>query len=134
MTASGSGTVHSATTVRNKPEDGGDYNVSLIDLAEGPRMMGRVVGVDPQAVRIGMTVSARIVKDGEKNIAVWEPTGAAATGPADAPQQAAATDSTIGGTGPRPARSPAADAASQGYPKARHTLRGAAAIVVRVSI
>jgi uncharacterized OB-fold protein len=42
------------------------YNVALIDLAEGPRMMSRVEGVDPAAVAIGMAVQARIVdQDGE---------------------------------------------------------------------
>ncbi|WP_454724780.1 MULTISPECIES: Zn-ribbon domain-containing OB-fold protein [Cupriavidus] len=57
---SGGGTVYSATTVR-RPE--GDYNVSLVDLDEGPRMMSRVAGVAPDAVRIGMRVRARIARE-----------------------------------------------------------------------
>ena len=61
--ASGSGTVYSTTVVRRKPEAGGDYNVALIDLAEGPRMMSRVVGVEPTAVKIGMKVRARIAPE-----------------------------------------------------------------------
>lgn len=64
---SGKGTVYSTTVVRRKPEHGGDYNVALIDLAEGPRMMSRVVDLQPEDVTIGMDVQARIVeKDGAK--------------------------------------------------------------------
>jgi uncharacterized OB-fold protein len=57
---SGRGTVYSTTVVRKKPADGGDYNVCLVDLAEGVRMMSRVVTVPPADVRIGMRVKARI--------------------------------------------------------------------------
>jgi uncharacterized OB-fold protein len=57
---SGRGTVYSTTIVRRKPADGGDYNVCLVDLAEGPRMLSRVAGVAPDEVRIGMAVKARI--------------------------------------------------------------------------
>ena len=58
--ASGEGTVYATTVVRNRPEKGGDYNVALIDLAEGPRMMSRVVEIEPTAVEIGMKVRARV--------------------------------------------------------------------------
>lgn len=54
---SGRGTVYSTTVVRRTE---GDYTVCLIDLAEGPRLMSRVVGITPDAVRIGMPVQARI--------------------------------------------------------------------------
>jgi uncharacterized OB-fold protein len=57
--ASGHGIVHSTTTVRCKPP-ASDYNVALIDLAEGPRMMSTVTGLAPAEVRIGMPVRARI--------------------------------------------------------------------------
>jgi uncharacterized OB-fold protein len=60
VTASGRGTVYSTTVVRRKPADGGDYNVCLVDLAEGVRLMSRVVSVAPQDVKIGMAVRARI--------------------------------------------------------------------------
>ena len=60
VAASGRGTVYSTTVVRRKSADGGDYNVCLVDLAEGPRMMSRVVTVAPQEVKIGMAVKARI--------------------------------------------------------------------------
>lgn len=63
VAASGNGVVYSTTVVRRKPEAGGDYNVALIDLAEGPRMMSRVAGIEPAAVKIGMKVQARIAPD-----------------------------------------------------------------------
>jgi hypothetical protein len=56
----GHGTVYAVTTVRRKPEAGGDYNVSLIDLDEGVRLMSRVDDLPPQAVRIGQRVTARV--------------------------------------------------------------------------
>lgn len=58
--ASGTGTVYATTVNRQRPEKGGDYNIALIDLTEGPRMMARVEGVAPDAVTIGMAVKARI--------------------------------------------------------------------------
>lgn len=59
----GTGTVHAVTMVRRKPDAGGDYNVSLIDLDEGVRMMSRVEGAG--TVRIGDRVRARVqVTDG----------------------------------------------------------------------
>lgn len=58
--ASGEGTVYASTCTRRRPEQGGDYNVALIDLAEGPRMMARVVGIDPDKVTVGMKVRAKI--------------------------------------------------------------------------
>ncbi len=58
--ASGEGTVYSTTVVRARPEKGGDFNVALIDLAEGPRMMSRVIDIEPTAVEIGMKVRARV--------------------------------------------------------------------------
>ncbi|WP_299841778.1 Zn-ribbon domain-containing OB-fold protein [uncultured Jannaschia sp.] len=56
--ASGDGVIHTTTTVRQKPERGGDYNVCMVELAEGVRMMSRVEDVDPSEVRIGMAVRA----------------------------------------------------------------------------
>ena len=57
--SAGLGTVHATTTVC--PRGGEPYDVSLIDLDEGFRMMSRVEGVDPMEVEIGMRVKARIV-------------------------------------------------------------------------
>ena len=70
--ASGLGTVYSTTTVRQKPP-AADYNVALIDLAEGPRMMSRVVGIAVGAVAIGMPVRARIVVENDTPLVVFDP-------------------------------------------------------------
>jgi uncharacterized protein len=70
--ASGRGTVYSTTTIRQKPPTP-HYNLALIDLEEGPRMMSRVEGIAPEAVRIGMAVSARIVREGEQSLVVFVP-------------------------------------------------------------
>jgi uncharacterized protein len=62
--ASGDGTIYSITLNRTR-EDA--YNVALVDLAEGPRLMSRIEGVDPAP--IGTRVKARIVSiDGEPAI------------------------------------------------------------------
>jgi uncharacterized OB-fold protein len=62
---SGLGTVYAVTTVRRKPAEGGDLNVSIVDLDEGVRLMSRVDNLPPEAVRIGQRVKARVqVKDG----------------------------------------------------------------------
>ncbi|MEO6983951.1 MAG: OB-fold domain-containing protein [Paralcaligenes sp.] len=58
--ASGNGVVYSASTVRRKPEAGGDFNISLIELEEGPRMMSWVVGIPAADVAIGAAVRAKI--------------------------------------------------------------------------
>lgn len=58
MRASGKGRVHTTTVVRRKPERGGDYNVCMIELEEGVRMMSRVEGIAPGDVVIDMEVSA----------------------------------------------------------------------------
>jgi len=58
--ADGGGTVYSTTIVRRKPDSGGDYNVAIVELKEGPRLMSRVVDVPPAEVAIGMPVRADI--------------------------------------------------------------------------
>lgn len=72
---SGRGTVYSTTVVRRKAEAGGDYNVALIDLEEGVRMMSRVDDVAPEAVRIGMAVQARVLARESGNLVVFVPAG-----------------------------------------------------------
>ncbi|WP_049790337.1 Zn-ribbon domain-containing OB-fold protein [Pusillimonas sp. T7-7] len=62
--ASGNGTVYSTTVIHRKPERGGNYNLALIDLEEGCRIMSRVDGVQPEDVYIGMQVHANIVELG----------------------------------------------------------------------
>ncbi len=58
--ANGGGAVYSTTVVRRKPDQGGDYNVAVIELVEGPRLMSRVVDIAPTDVSIGMRVRAAI--------------------------------------------------------------------------
>lgn len=59
--ASGDGVVYSTSVVRNRPDKGGDHNVSLVDIAEGARLLTRVDGAAPTEVAIGAKVKARIV-------------------------------------------------------------------------
>jgi uncharacterized protein len=73
--ASGRGVVYATTITRRKPERGGDYNICLVELAEGPRLMSRVVGVAPDEVRIGMPVRARIDSLKDEPAIVFEPAG-----------------------------------------------------------
>ena len=73
VTPSGMGTVYAVTTVRRKPDAGGDYNVSMIDLDEGVRLMSRVDLQPVDTVRIGQRVKARVqVKDGQ-GMVVFDP-------------------------------------------------------------
>ncbi|PTL58750.1 Zn-ribbon domain-containing OB-fold protein [Paraconexibacter algicola] len=65
--STGRGRVHATCTVR--PRDGEPYDVSLVDLDEGFRMMSRVVGVAPEAVRIG----ARVQVEWEGDVPVFRP-------------------------------------------------------------
>lgn len=57
---SGLGTVYSTTVVRQRDAEGGPYNLALVDLDEGVRLMSRIEGLLPQDVRIGLRVRARI--------------------------------------------------------------------------
>lgn len=72
---SGMGTVYSTTVIRRREDKGGDYNVCLIDLAEGVRMMSRVEGTAPDAVTIGMAVTARLTDQDGAKIVVFDPAG-----------------------------------------------------------
>ena len=60
--SAGLGTVY-ATTVTH-PREGAPYNVALIDLDEGFRLMSRVEDIAPEAVKIGMRVKFRIHRPG----------------------------------------------------------------------
>lgn len=70
--ATGRGTVHAVTVVRKKdPAD--SYNVVLVDLDEGPRLMSRVDGLAPDDVKIGLAVKACIVGDSDGPLLVFVP-------------------------------------------------------------
>lgn len=70
VTASGNGTVHSVTIIHPRPP-AAPYNVVLVDLAEGPRVMSRVVGTDE--IAIGMKVRAMIDDAGGTPLLTFEP-------------------------------------------------------------
>ena len=68
----GTGTVHAVTTVRRKPADGGDLNISLIELDEGVRLMSRVENVASADVRIGQRVRARVQVTEGRGLVVFD--------------------------------------------------------------
>ncbi|WP_322012417.1 Zn-ribbon domain-containing OB-fold protein [Paraburkholderia sp. J12] len=71
--ASGRGTVYATTVVHTRPP-AELYNVCLIQLEEGPRMMSRVENIDPRIVTVGMPVQARISHDDDgQPLVVFDP-------------------------------------------------------------
>ena len=74
---SGKATVYSVTIMRKKPPKP-SFAIALVDLEEGPRMMTRIDGIEPEDVRIGMKVAARVIEEEEKKIVVFCPEGDAA--------------------------------------------------------
>lgn len=72
----GEGTVYATTTISIKGQ--GPYNVALVDLDEGFRMMSRVEGIAPEQVRIGLRVRVRFdaSRGGEDPYPVFEPLAA----------------------------------------------------------
>jgi uncharacterized OB-fold protein len=70
--ASGRGVVYACTVVRQRPP-AADYNVVLVDLAEGPRLLSRVDGLPSDEVRIGLRVRARIVQEADGPVLVFVP-------------------------------------------------------------
>lgn len=74
--ASKQGKVYSMTTIRRKAERGGDYNVAIVALEEGPRLMTNVENVSPDKVHIGMEVIAHIKppqQDGGEPVLIFHP-------------------------------------------------------------
>ncbi len=71
QTSSGRGVVYATTAVYRRAAD--PYNVVLVDLEEGFRMMSRVEGMPAEEVEVGQRVlfSARGEEDGP--VAVFEP-------------------------------------------------------------
>jgi uncharacterized OB-fold protein len=62
----GLGTVHATTVVH--PQQGGPYNVCLVDVDEGFRMMSRIEDIEPSHVKIGMRVRFRVhTPDGDED-------------------------------------------------------------------
>lgn len=70
--ASGDGEVYSTSMIHER-NSADSYNIALVDLAEGPRMMSRVEGLAPEEVTIGMRVKAKIVEDNGRPLVVFIP-------------------------------------------------------------
>jgi uncharacterized OB-fold protein len=68
--SAGVGEVHATTVVR--PRGGEPYDVSLVALDEGFRMMSRVEGVAPEEVQVGMRVRVAWTDD-DPPVPVFEP-------------------------------------------------------------
>ena len=75
---SGQGTVHTFTVIRQnyaRPfRDQLPYVVAIVELAEGPRMMGSLTGVAVEDVYVGMPVEAYVVEAEEGvGVPMWRP-------------------------------------------------------------
>jgi len=74
--ACGEGRIHAATLVRRRnPAE--SYNVVLVDLAEGPRLMARLDGLDGAGAHIGMALAARITPGADGPALTFIPAGEA---------------------------------------------------------
>lgn len=63
--ASGNGTVYATTTVRSSDASVPDWNVAIVELDEGPRMMSGVRERQPGDTAIGDRVRAEVVNGGD---------------------------------------------------------------------
>ncbi len=70
--AAGTGTVYSVTVISPKPPLE-PYNVVLVDLDEGPRVMSRIDDIAAQDVMIGMRVRARIGEEAGTPVLLFTP-------------------------------------------------------------
>jgi uncharacterized OB-fold protein len=61
--------------VRQRPDKGGDYNVAIVELAEGARMLSRVQGIAPAEVAIGLNVEALIGATESGPLILFKPAG-----------------------------------------------------------
>jgi uncharacterized protein len=70
-TSGGRGVVYATTAVHRR--DGEPYNVALVDLEEGFRMMSRVEGVPAEEVGIGLRVWFEVREEDDGPVAVFVP-------------------------------------------------------------
>lgn len=78
---SGKGVIYSVTVIHPKPP-AAPYNVVLVDLDEGPRLMSRVDGIAAERVCIGMRVQARILQEADGALLIFVPDDSGAKGDA----------------------------------------------------
>lgn len=74
LLAAGTGEVYSYVVHHHPPVPGhqAPFVVALVQLTEGVRMVGELLGVDPDQVRVGMPVRAEFVKvDGDLTLPAW---------------------------------------------------------------
>lgn len=69
--SSGRGVIYATTAVYRR--DGDPYNVVLVDLKEGFRMMSRVDGVPAERVEVGTRVMLRVDRQGDGPVPVFVP-------------------------------------------------------------
>ncbi len=72
------GIVYSCTTVYRPNALDKDYNISIVELNVGCRILSRVEAVAPERVEIGMPVSAIIKSENGRPLLVFEPSHASA--------------------------------------------------------
>jgi len=78
MDCSGRGTVHTFTIIRQmgmRPfREELPYVVAMVELEEGPLIMGTVTDCDPEAVRIGLPVEVHFVRAADDvGVPYWRP-------------------------------------------------------------
>ena len=74
----GGGTLQAVSVISRKADQGGDYNVCMVLLDEGVKLMSRVDGVAPTALQVGQRVRARVVQQAGKGLVVFDLEGVAA--------------------------------------------------------
>ena len=76
--ASGIGTVYSFTVSYRGPgpwAEQAPYVIAYVELDEGPRVLTNIVGVDPEAVRVGDRVTAVFEPAGSTKVLRFTPSG-----------------------------------------------------------
>jgi uncharacterized protein len=78
LTTSGKGTVHTFSVVRQSGvepfKQWTPFAVAVVELDEGPRIMGNVVGIPVDEVKIGQRVQVEFVKlDDNSSLPFWRP-------------------------------------------------------------
>jgi len=69
---SGNGVVYSVSVILGRPGTGTDYNVALIDLEEGVRLMSKVEGISSNLIQIGAKVKVRVLNLDGKGLVVFD--------------------------------------------------------------
>ncbi|GAB2810040.1 hypothetical protein GCM10022221_04300 [Actinocorallia aurea] len=90
VVVSGRGTVYSYVVHHHPPVPGRTppYVVALVELEEGPRIIGNVLGAEPSEVSVGMPVELSFEKvDDEVTLPQWRPEGRPAPAPKPVPER-----------------------------------------------